>query len=405
MIRLLVERLALGRWSGRLALVSMICVLVGFAGEAKAADSAGLAQISGVKASREGELFSAEVQMKGDLITAETQVHYFNEVVQVDFPGATVATPKGKVISKVDDRIVKSIFIYQPEGEAARARVILKPGFVARSLEGQVKVVRRGTNIAIELAGDAQKGPTQKGGANEKEITRTVAIQNADELSDDASALPTKLVADANVPQPAVELNPSGADPITGAAAADVESKPALPPKEVLNKLPESQIPVLATTKSEKKEAGGNWYRLMVTLGILTVVLGATSYGVKRWAANGRKNNQNTRIKILTQHHLGPKKSLAIVQVAGESILIGMTDQNISMLKTLSLIDDEIPEEVPSHFNNAMADFVDDEDDEAPKARKGRKKRQEPEDFAMRGLSEIRDVVSSRLRSFKNLDE
>ncbi len=61
------------------------------------------------------------------------------------------------------------------------------------------------------------------------------------------------------------------------------------------------------------------------------------------------------QIKVLSQHYLGPKKSLAIVHVAGESILIGVTDQNISMIKSLSLIDDEVPANLPNTFGQTLA--------------------------------------------------
>jgi flagellar protein FliO/FliZ len=43
-----------------------------------------------------------------------------------------------------------------------------------------------------------------------------------------------------------------------------------------------------------------------------------------------------------------------VVQVAGESVLIGITEHNISMLKTLSLLDDEIPDSSPAKFGPVM---------------------------------------------------
>ena len=40
--------------------------------------------------------------------------------------------------------------------------------------------------------------------------------------------------------------------------------------------------------------------------------------------------------------------------MAGESILVGITDSNISMIKSLSLIDDEVPITTPKTFADAM---------------------------------------------------
>ena len=218
-----------------------------------------------------------------------------------------------------------------------------------------------------------------------------------------------KLAAEARFPN---EIESKGGNTETEAAieaemeaasAAQNVPKPAELPKAELNKLPESAIPVLAK-KEEKKSTGGGLARILVTLGVLAVLFGGASYGIRRWSKRTGVNKENTRIKIITQHHLGPKKSLAIIHVAGEAILIGVTDQNISMLKTLSLIDDELPETLPQTFDNAMdEEEMEFQEPVAPKSSRKQLAAREPEDFAMKGLGEIRDVVSSRLRNMRDL--
>lgn len=169
-------------------------------------------------------------------------------------------------------------------------------------------------------------------------------------------------------------------------------------------KLPENQIPVLTGNKEAKKASTGGFTRILLTIGILLAAMAAAVFGLKRFAAKKVKGPQGTKIKVLTQHSLGPKKSLAIIQVAGESILIGVTDQNISMLKTLALIDDEFPDDIPRRFENALNDVSEDEEPATTPSRyrETRGSASEPDDFAMRGLSEIRDKVSGRLKNMKN---
>ncbi len=219
-----------------------------------------------------------------------------------------------------------------------------------------------------------------------------------------------KLVVDGNAKAQEAAMNiapevqaaaaPAGVEAVAPVAAeAAVET-----PKADVSKLPESQIPVLTNTKDVKKAGSGGMARLMITLGVLAVALGAAAFGLKRWQKREGTKQKNTRIKVLTQHALGPKKSLAIVQVAGESILIGITDQNISMLRTLSLIDDEIPEETPRNFDRALEDY--EEADEMARGGRGRQSAaiaNEEEDFTISGLNEIRDSVSGRIRKMKNL--
>jgi len=183
-------------------------------------------------------------------------------------------------------------------------------------------------------------------------------------------------------------------------AASAPESSSRVLPKTETAKLPENEIPVLTGNKESKKAATGGLSRVMVTLGVLAILLGATIFGLKRFSKRRANRNQNTRIKVLTQYPLGPKKGLAIVQVSGEAILLGVTDHNISMLKTLSLIDDEFPDELPRNFNSALDDLGHEEADRKGSSLSGV---HEQDDFAVRGLSEIRDKVSTRLRNMKHL--
>jgi flagellar protein FliO/FliZ len=60
------------------------------------------------------------------------------------------------------------------------------------------------------------------------------------------------------------------------------------------------------------------------------------------------------KIKVITQFHLGPKKTLAVVRVAGESLLLGITESQISLIKTLSLLDEDLPEVSTENFADAL---------------------------------------------------
>ncbi len=185
-----------------------------------------------------------------------------------------------------------------------------------------------------------------------------------------------------------------------GDAKAKDESTPLAQAvvEPIKDKRPESEIPVFIDKAEVKKAGSSSLERLVMTLFVVCALLGAGLFGLKRWAARRGKNVASpTKIQILTQHHLGPKKSLAIIQVAGEAILIGITDQNISMLKTLALIDDEVPGLVPKNFADEL-----DNDESAAEARQqlaDEGYESETENFALRGLTEVRDMVSTRFGS------
>lgn len=199
---------------------------------------------------------------------------------------------------------------------------------------------------------------------------------------------PAKLVVDASS---AVESAIESVETAEiGTSAPQPEPATAVPSKDEIAKLPENEIPVFTGAKQAKKAEGGNLSRIMITLGILTTVVGGAFFVLKRWANRSGVDTKSPKIKILTQLALGPKKSVAVINVAGESLLIGVTDHNISLLKTLSLIDDEVPESVPKTFGNALSEYHDDDDMDALGPA-------EHDEFAMRGIDEIRDRVSRRL--------
>lgn len=164
-------------------------------------------------------------------------------------------------------------------------------------------------------------------------------------------------------------------------------------PGEAGEKAPsEKDVPLNLETKKSSAEEGSPFLRMLGGLLVLGVLGIGALYFLRRYAKPGQRQN-TPQIKVLTQHWLGPKKSLAIVRVAGESILIGVTDQNISMIKALALIDDEVPAETPDHFNqtlssvNQFSESVKNVDDE---------------DFTVSGLNQIKDTVSRRLKGMRS---
>jgi flagellar protein FliO/FliZ len=114
----------------------------------------------------------------------------------------------------------------------------------------------------------------------------------------------------------------------------------------------EDSIPVNISQPKMAGSTESTTNRLVILVGILVTLSGVAYFITKKFGRPG--SSQQTQIKVLTQHYLGPKKSLAIVRVAGESILIGITDQSINMIKSLSLLDDEVPEVTPMNFEKTL---------------------------------------------------
>ncbi|MGZ3775008.1 MAG: FliO/MopB family protein [Pseudobdellovibrionaceae bacterium] len=170
----------------------------------------------------------------------------------------------------------------------------------------------------------------------------------------------------------------------------------------------ESEIPLNLDSHKKSSSEEGGIFRILFTLSMLGLVGTGAYFFIRKYSVPTDRKHQ-TQIKVLQQHYLGPKKSLAIVRVAGESILIGVTEHNISMIKSLSLLDDEIPDEAPKNFDKVLdkkdwdskIEFESSAEKGASAAGKRKTKELDAdEEFAISG---IKDIVSKRLKGMRSL--
>jgi flagellar protein FliO/FliZ len=142
---------------------------------------------------------------------------------------------------------------------------------------------------------------------------------------------------------------------------------------------------------SNKNTNSDSSAKKMIFSFLLLGLIGFVSFFfLRKYTKNSNSKKSGKDIQVLTQHYLGPKKSLAIIRVAGESVLIGVTDHNISLIKSLSLLDEEIPQDVPSSFKNTFGVFN--------AASDASKDNDETDEFAISG---IKDVVKTKIKSLR----
>lgn len=189
----------------------------------------------------------------------------------------------------------------------------------------------------------------------------------------------------------------------TESSAVAEQASPALPPTKDNRK--ESEILLNLDGPKKAADEGSGMFRILFTISILGLVGIGAFFFLRKYKVPQAAKHQ-TQIKVLQQHYLGPKKSLAIIRVAGESILVGITDHNISMIKNLSLLDDEVPEEAPRHFGKVLGnmDIQEDESSQGSPAKSSRRQStsnelDSDEEFAISG---IKDIVSKRLKNMRS---
>ncbi|MBX3016675.1 MAG: flagellar biosynthetic protein FliO [Bdellovibrionaceae bacterium] len=179
----------------------------------------------------------------------------------------------------------------------------------------------------------------------------------------------------------------------------------------------ESEIPVKLDEKIVAKTQDASLRDLVLVFAVLAG-FGVLAYlFISKFKYRNRKAQQ-FEMKIMAQHHLGPKKSLAVVRVAGESLLIGVTDHHISMIKSLALLDEDEAGAEPQDFRAGLESIFSREAKPAVSSARETQNREvaggtakisfrmdespaESEDFT---ISKIRDVVSKQIRNMKSLE-
>jgi len=137
---------------------------------------------------------------------------------------------------------------------------------------------------------------------------------------------------------------------------AESDAPPFAAAVDVKKELKESEIPVLLEPKKATKSGSNMIWRLVASLGIIAAVAGIMIFASKKWGQKADRGGKTARIEIMHQHHLGPRRSIALIRVAGETMLLGITDQNVNMLKTITLIDEELEGAMNKDFNGFLED-------------------------------------------------
>lgn len=99
------------------------------------------------------------------------------------------------------------------------------------------------------------------------------------------------------------------------------------------------------------------WFAFARTFSMLFLVLALlilAFYLIKRFSENRAGKGNKDYIKILSVHHLSPKEKLILVNVLGETLLIGVTPSQISKISKV-----DQPVHLPEESSSQPFEFSD----------------------------------------------
>ena len=283
---------------------------------------------------------NTRIELRFNRTPNEKGITYQGDFVQIELPDTYVDPPKQWV--NVGDDIIRNIFLYQWNDTTVRMR-LFTPG-KAEDLKDKLRFSQEGKKIFIQynipFEGEASASPGLT-----KDDQNTLPVDSGSGGRDRVGMG----VSEGQGQTGGLKSETGGGDllPAGAVLASPVSAIPeGLPAPEEQPPAPQPSADIKLTQSmpaDQKISLGGgapNLYasllKMVAALGILIALLFAALYIVKR--VFGKKMGiagQDQSIRVITSAYLGPKKSIALVDIAGERIVVGITQDHISMLTKL----------------------------------------------------------------------
>ncbi|MDC0946116.1 flagellar biosynthetic protein FliO [Nitrospinaceae bacterium] len=293
---------------------------------------------------------------------------FYEKSVQLDFPGAFIE-PAKKSFS-ADSSMVTKVFASQFDGETLRVRFHIKPG--TDDIEERFKLVSQGRFIIVRFDTDYVE-PVIASSKAVSQKTQNTDVMGDKELADFLSRASEKMKRQEEILASAVKKEEPtiqevetqsseikvkragmGVAPLVDQIKKAALSNSDEDKKDVVLNKSKTKITTKGNTSFSLKDSRPTGKPMemipsgMKMISMFAVVLGLMFlifFGFKKYVLkNTAFGGGNKLVNVLGTWFLGPKKNIALVEVAGEILVLGMSQDNITLLS--SIIDEEKIEEI-----------------------------------------------------------
>ena len=293
---------------------------------------------------------------------------FYEKSVQLDFPGAFIE-PAKKSFS-ADSSMVTKVFASQFDGETLRVRFHIKPG--TDDIEERFKLVSQGRFIIVRFDTDYVEPVIASSKAVSKK-TQNTDVMGDKELADFLSRASEKMKRQEEILASAVKKEEPTIQEVETQSSEIKVKRAGMGVAPLVDQIKKA---ALSNSDEDKKDVVLNKSKTKITtkdntgfslkdsrptgkpmemipsgmkmISMFAVVLGLMFlifFGFKKYVLkNTAFGGGNKLVNVLGTWFLGPKKNIALVEVAGEILVLGMSQDNITLLS--SIIDEEKIEEI-----------------------------------------------------------
>lgn len=292
---------------------------------------------------------------------------FYKKSIQFDFTEAFSIPAKRSITTQ--DSMISQVFIGQLDPQTLRVRLVLGEG--RYEVKDNIHLERKGNSLIIRvdkepkdvldkfLAKVKQAKATAPKAVEPKAIEPKVksitkpALPEPKSMASPVVAEETEIVeikakAPEAKPEPLIKNESSGEAEgkiVESAVSAPVpETKAAVKPANGQEK-PGDFLNYKDPTIPEPPSLLASGWKMFYTLAIVLALMFLIVYVFKKVVLKNSVLGGNDKlIKVLSTGFLGPKKTIALVEVAGEVLVLGISDDNISLLAQIH--DDERLEKI-----------------------------------------------------------
>ena len=286
---------------------------------------------------------------------------FFEKSIQVDFPLAY--SQPAKQFLKTGDSQISQIYVSQFNSRTMRVRFIL-----GKNEEGDYKnkfhMERDGDSLIVrverdetDILGQLLARTTEK--INEKRQTNKLNKFNDINIEEKREVKSQPILSDAK------KTTPSNSDDLKldstkKIKTASYNKRPKW--KTAMNRTGESSSSIKKTSfglhrpddkkNSEPVSLLSSGLRMVTTLSLVLGLIFLLFFGFKKYVLKNTAFGGGKLVQVLSTNFLAPKKNIALVEVAGEILVLGVSDQSISLLTSIRE-PDRIEEIKNAHGDNS----------------------------------------------------
>jgi len=286
---------------------------------------------------------------------------FFEKSIQVDFPLAY--SQPAKRFLKTGDSQISQIYVSQFNSRTMRVRFIL-----GKDEEGDYKnrfhMEKDGDSLVVrvkrgetDILGQLLARTTEKFNDKKQINKRNKFNVNNIEEKREVKSQPLLFEAKKSISSNSDDLKLDSPKKIK---TASYNKRPKW--KTAKNKTGESSSSIKKTSfglhppedkkKSEQVSLLSSGLRMVTTLSLVLGLIFLLFFGFKKYVLKNTAFGGGKLVQVLSTNFLAPKKNIALVEVAGEILVLGVSDQNISLLTSIRE-PDRIEEIKNAHGDNS----------------------------------------------------